>query len=149
MWVSRISHIRRLQIRHIPSRSRSLSAKLALAERNRPIERQAQLWPTLSTPCVSRPTLTWSQSEVKKIKAQLLNESRRRLGASKPLIDITPHEWEAIQAGAVSNKRLTDIIDNADIEKVKELALPVAKTQDDVDQALACTCAAQLRPHTG
>jgi hypothetical protein len=108
---------------------KTLSAKLALAERNRPIERQAQLLANTQYAMRKQANPDMEQSEVKKIKAQLLNESRRRLGASKPQIDITPHEWEAIQAGAVSNKRLTDIIDNADIEKVKELALPVAKTK--------------------
>jgi DNA invertase Pin-like site-specific DNA recombinase len=34
---------------------------------------------------------------------------------------------EAIQAGAISNNRLEDILKNADIDKVRELATPRAK----------------------
>lgn len=60
----------------------------------------------------------------KKLKNQALNEARIRTGAHKKRIDITPSEWEAIQAGAISASQLTDILNNADMDVVRELATP-------------------------
>jgi len=55
---------------------------------------------------------------------EALEEARRRTGAYKQRINITTKEWEAIQAGAVSNTTLTKILNNTDLDKVKELATP-------------------------
>jgi DNA-directed RNA polymerase specialized sigma24 family protein len=108
---------------------KSLSAKLTLAERNRPLERQAQLLANTQYAMRRQANPDMEPAEIKKIKAQLLNEARRRLGASKPLIEIEPNEWAAIQAGAISNKRLEDILNNADLDRVRELATPKAKAK--------------------
>ena len=43
-------------------------------------------------------------------------------------IDITDKEWEAIQAGAISEKTLKDILNNTDVDKLKERAMPRATT---------------------
>ena len=37
---------------------------------------------------------------------------------------ISDSEWAAIQAGAISNNKLTQILNNADLERVKQLATP-------------------------
>ena len=65
---------------------------------------------------------------LKKIKGQALEEARRRTGAKKQRIIITDREWEAIQNGAISNKRLSDILDNTDLDNVKKLATPRSAT---------------------
>ncbi len=49
---------------------------------------------------------------------------RTRTGAGKQRIEITQLEWDAIQAGAISNHKLTQILANADLESVRALATP-------------------------
>jgi DNA-binding CsgD family transcriptional regulator len=102
----------------------SLEAKLNLALRNAPLERQAQVLAnaTYSQKLQSNPDM--EPSEKKKIKAQALAEARIRTGARKQQIDITDSEWAAIQAGAISNNKLNQILNNADLDQVKRLATP-------------------------
>jgi hypothetical protein len=54
--------------------------------------------------------------DLKKIKWQALNTARVRVGAKKKDIDIEPKEWEAIQAGAITNNTLLQIINNTKLE---------------------------------
>ena len=39
-------------------------------------------------------------------------------------VDITEKEWKAIQAGAISNNKLSQILNNSDPDKVRDLATP-------------------------
>ena len=64
------------------------------------------------------------RTERKKIESQALEEARRRTGAKKELVDITDREWEAIQAGAITNHKLTQILANSNLDRVKALATP-------------------------
>ena len=61
------------------------------------------------------------------VEFQQLEIARKRTGAGKTMIEISDREWEAIQAGAVSNARLKDILKHTDIDKVKKLATPKPK----------------------
>jgi len=61
---------------------------------------------------------------LKKIKTQALNEGRNRTGAGKQRIEVTKQEWDAIQAGAISNTRLNDILRQADIDVIRSFATP-------------------------
>jgi hypothetical protein len=102
----------------------SLASKLALATRNSPLERQAN---TLANQAIRKrreanPDL--KGDTLNKVKFQELEKARDRLGAHKKLIEITPQEWAAIQAGAISNSQLHKILDNADLEVVRKLATP-------------------------
>lgn len=104
----------------------SLDAKLNVALRNAPLERQAQL---LANAVVSQKRATnpnMEPSEVKKLKGQALTEARIRTGAKKQRIEITDDEWAAIQAGAISTNKLNQILNNADLDVVKQLATPKA-----------------------
>ena len=62
--------------------------------------------------------------DLKKVKNQALAEARVRTGAKKNLVDITEREWEAIQAGAVTPSKLAQILQNANLDQVKQLATP-------------------------
>ena len=66
------------------------------------------------------------KGEEKKLRQQALSGARIRFGANKKdvQVSITPKEWEAIQAGAISNNMLKDILDNTDLDKVKQYAMP-------------------------
>ena len=102
----------------------SLSKKLETATLNAPRERQAQLLSNsvMEAKRLANPNLDKPQE--KKLKFQALTEARNRTGAKKQLIVIEPKEWEAIQAGAISNHRLTEILRHADMDAVRDLATP-------------------------
>jgi DNA-binding CsgD family transcriptional regulator len=102
----------------------ALTAKLRIAEKNRPLERQAQIIGNAAYQAKLRSNPNMDPTEKKRAKFIALEEARMRTGAGKELVEITPREWEAIQAGAVSNNRLRDILNNTDIDRVKELATP-------------------------
>jgi hypothetical protein len=60
----------------------------------------------------------------KKLKQIELNNARNSTGAGKERIVLTQSEWDAIQAGAVSNHTLEKILNHSDTESIKKLALP-------------------------
>jgi transposase len=105
----------------------SLSSKLNIALRNAPLERQAQILANAIVSQKRRANPEMDNAELKKIKAQALAEARTRTGAGKKRIDISDNEWNAIQAGAISNNKLDQILNNADLDKVKALATPKSR----------------------
>jgi hypothetical protein len=107
---------------------KSLDAKLNLALRNAPLERQAQLLANATLAMKKEANPGMDKDQLKKVKSQALTTSRIRTGAKKQQIDITPDEWAAIQAGAISNSKLNQILANTDLDRVKALATPRAAT---------------------
>lgn len=102
----------------------SLKAKLNIALRNAPVERNAQIIANAIVAQKRRANPDMDASELKKIKTKALNEARARTGAGKTRIRITDSEWAAIQAGAISHSELTKILDNADMDVVRAHATP-------------------------
>ena len=94
------------------------------AFKNKPLERQAQILANIIVNAKKADNPGMDKDQLKKIKGQALNSARDRVGAKKQRVIITPIEWEAIQAGAISNQKLSDILDNSDIDEVKKLATP-------------------------
>ena len=121
----------------------SLNAKLTRAIANKPAERQAQLLAgsMVKMEKAANPDLT--ASDIKKLKARSLENARKQVNAHKEKIVITDKEWEAIQAGAVSHNVLSQILSNADPDRVKDLALP--KTKQGISDAKATRAKALLR----
>ena len=107
----------------------SLRAKLNTALKNKPLERQAQAVAkgVLDAKRASNPDM--DADEAAKIESMALRTARQRLGADKAgsRVQPTPREWEAIQKGAVSNHFLEQVIANADIDYIKQLATPKVK----------------------
>lgn len=103
---------------------KTLNSKLTLAERNRPLERQAQLLGNAIVAAKKDSNPNMDGADLKKIKSQALDEARNRTGAKKTRIVITPDEWKAIQAGAISPSKLKSILMDADLDVVKKLATP-------------------------
>jgi len=102
----------------------TLNAKLNVALKNAPLERQAQILANSVVKAKRDANPDMEAAELKKIKGQALNEARIRTGARKQRVEITDSEWRAIQAGAISNHKLNQILDNADLDSVKQLATP-------------------------
>jgi DNA-binding NarL/FixJ family response regulator len=112
---------------------RSLDEKLNLALQNAPRERQARVLAqtTISMKRAANPDM--EKAELKKLQSMALEEARTRTGAKKDQIRITTEEWNAIQAGAISHHKLTEILKNADIESVKgHAAPPIPKLMNSV-----------------
>lgn len=106
----------------------SLVAKLNVAKKNRPLERRAQLLTAISVEQKRKANPDLSEKDVKKLKAKELARYRERVGAKREQIQITPKEWEAIQAGAVSDYRLGEILTETDLDVIKQYAIPKSTT---------------------
>lgn len=105
-----------------------LNSALNIALKNAPIERQAQLLANTVVSAKRHANPDMDASDLKKIKNQALTEARIRTGAKKQRIVISDREWEAIQAGAISASKLNAILNNADLDQIKQLATPRTPT---------------------
>jgi hypothetical protein len=103
---------------------KSLLSKLRIAEMNKPLERQAQSLGNVRVDAKKIANPGMEKAELKKLKGRELILARARMGASKQQIEITDREWEAIQSGAISSNRLSAILDNTNMDKIKQLATP-------------------------
>jgi DNA-binding CsgD family transcriptional regulator len=102
----------------------ALNAKLNIAKKNAPLERQAQLLAAAKIKAQRDANPSMDHAEVKKLRNVAITEARARTGAGKEQIKITADEWKAIQAGAISPSKLKDILDNSDSDTLKALATP-------------------------
>lgn len=106
---------------------KGLDDKLALALRQKPLERQAQVYANVTLKAKLQANPDMDKAEIKKLKTLALNEARNRVNAQKTRIKLTTAEWNAIQAGAISNHKLEQILDNMDDKDIKALATPREK----------------------
>jgi hypothetical protein len=102
----------------------ALNAKLASAIANRPLERQAQVYAneTVSAKKADYPDM--DDAQLKRVRFQALAQARDRTGAERTQVEISPQEWQAIQAKAISPSKLVTILDNTDVDNVRSLATP-------------------------
>lgn len=106
----------------------SLNNKLVDAKKNAPLERQAQALASKKVELIDQED-DLTKEEKKKEKNKALAYARIVTGAKKHQIYIEDKEWEAIQAGAVSDSNLREIWNNSDQDRAKELALPKERFQ--------------------
>lgn len=106
----------------------SLSAKLNVALKNAPRERQAQVIANATVSAKKQENPDMTPGEIKKVNQQALTSARTSVGAKREPIKVTDREWEAIQAGAISENKLTQIINNVDIDTLRQRATPRATT---------------------
>lgn len=106
----------------------SLSAKLNVSLKNAPKERQAQVIAKSTVDAKKKANPDMTKSEIKKASQQALTAARAKVGAERKSIKITDREWEAIQAGAISENKLFQIINNTDIDDLRKRATPRATT---------------------
>ena len=107
----------------------SLKAKLNEAYKNSPRERQAQILANEEVKAMRANDPDMTKDQLKKVKSAALNRARDTTGAIKKRITIGDREWEAIQAGAVSNNTLEKILNNTDIDIIKEKATPRSRRE--------------------
>jgi hypothetical protein len=126
----------------------ALNRDLNLALRNAPIERQAQILANTIVKIQKESNPDMDATSLRKVKAQALNEARARTGAKKQQIVFTDRQWEAIQAGAIAPTKLSAMLANADIDRVKELATPrstLMMTSSNISRAKAMFASGNTR----
>ena len=106
----------------------SLTSKLNIALKNAPRERQAQVMANSVVAAKKKDNPGMTKEEIKKASQQALSSARATVGAKRTPIVITDREWQAIQAGAISENKLTQIINHADIDVLRSYATPRATT---------------------
>lgn len=106
----------------------SLNAKLNVALKNAPRERQAQVIANATVAAKKQSNPDMSKAEIKKVSQQALTAARKQVGAERKAIEVTDREWEAIQSGAISENKLIQILNNVDTDKLKQRATPREST---------------------
>jgi hypothetical protein len=108
------------------SLDRKVNDALLNATKERVAQRKANV--EIAAKKANQPDMT--KEDERKIAQQAIRSARSSVGAiarRERNIDITAREWEAIQAGAVSESTLRKILNNSDPDKLRELATPKAK----------------------
>lgn len=107
----------------------SLMSKLNDAELNKIKERAAQRKAAVEVAAKKAADPNMKSGDIKKANQQAITKYRQEVGSKtrrERNIEITDKEWEAIQAGAISETHLKRILDNTDIDKLRERATPKA-----------------------
>ena len=110
----------------------SLLSKLNTALLNAPRERQAQRLANAEVQAKKKADPTLKPGDIKKASQQALSKYRMESGSvnrSNRAIKISDREWEAIQAGAISENVLKKILNNTDVDNLRERATPRTTTQ--------------------
>ena len=114
----------------------SLNDKLNTALLNTTRERAAQRKANAEVQSKKQAGQLTETSDIKKASQRALTKYRDEVGSvsrSKRSIVITDREWEAIQAGAISENKLKQILNNTDIDALRARATP--KTTNTLSQA--------------
>lgn len=106
----------------------SLDRKLNEAIKAAPLERQAMIRANVMLRAYKADNPGVDKSDLKKKKGQFLVAARQELGSTKKKIWFTPREWEAVQSGAISSNKLSKMLQNADMDEVKKMAMPRTTT---------------------
>lgn len=109
----------------------SLEYKLHNALLNTTRERAAQRMTNAEINAKKQANPDLSKSDLKKASQQALTKYRNEVGSTSRRdrnIKITDKEWEAIQAGAISENKLKQILNNTDIDHIRQLATPRSAT---------------------
>ena len=109
----------------------SLDRKLNEALLNAPRERLSQIKTSAEIKNKTAANPDMDKKSIKKASQQALTKHRDEVGSvarSKRSIKITDREWEAIQAGAISEAKLTKILANTDVDVLRQRATPRSYT---------------------
>ena len=114
----------------------SLMTKLNEALLNASRERAAQRMTAAEVKAKTDADPDMKPGDKKKISQQALTKYRQEVNSVSRRdrsINITDREWEAIQAGAISESQLTKILNNTDIDSLRQRATP--KSTNTLNQA--------------
>lgn len=115
----------------------SLEAKLNTALKNTVRERAAVRLASAEINAKKEADPDMKPGDLKKISQRSLSKYRSEVNSisrRERAIQITDKEWEAIQAGAISENKLKKILNNSDPATLRERAMPKAKNTLNVAQ---------------
>ena len=103
-----------------------LKAQINVARKAKPLERQAQVIANGVVDAKVRSNPDMSYKDRAKVAAMALKTARQRLGYDRNATRIrpTPLQYRAIQEGAVSQSMIDQILESADLDHLKSLAMP-------------------------
>lgn len=105
----------------------SLNNKLRNAELNAVREREATRRAASEIKRAQERNPDMTTGDLKKLSQRTMTKYREEVGSQsrrERSIQITDKEWEAIQAGAISNNKLERILNNSDPDSLRERAMP-------------------------
>lgn len=105
----------------------SLMSKLNTAQLNSVRERAAQRKANVKKDEAKEANPNIKKGDLQKVGQRALTSARDEVGSiarRDRSIQITDREWEAIQAGAISKTQLKKILDNTDVDVLRERATP-------------------------
>ena len=115
---------------------KDLDEKLDTAKKNAPRERAAQRLANAIVKAKKAADPDMTNEDIKKESQRALTNARASVGAvarKERNITITDREWEAIQAGAISENKLKQILNNTDADSLRQRAMP--KSTNALSQA--------------
>lgn len=103
-----------------------LKAQINVARKAKPLERQAQVIANGVVDAKVRSNPDMPYKDRAKVTAMALKTARQRLGYDRNATRIrpTPLQYRAIQEGAVSQSMIDQILESADLDHLKSLAMP-------------------------
>ena len=105
-----------------------LKSQLNIALKNAPRERKAQILAASVVKAKKDEYPDMTKKELKKESQRALTAARQKVGAHRTTISISDREWEAIQAGAISENLLSQILNHTDTKVIRERATPRTTT---------------------
>lgn len=102
----------------------SLLSKLKEVEVAKPLERRAQRYANAKLTEYKLANPSASKADVKRKGQQFLTQFRIQFNSKKPIIDISPKEYEAIQSGALADAIVSAIFKAADSKQLWNYAYP-------------------------
>lgn len=128
----------------------SLKDKYTTMLANKPKERKAMLIANANIKAKIQelgldPQNTEDKKEIKKISSVEMQRARDKVGASgqKSKVRFSDREWEAIQAGAISDNMLSKFLNSSDSDEIVKRAMP--KTTASLSSAKLTKARAMLR----
>lgn len=108
-----------------------LTSAVKLAQLNAPREREAQRIANAIVKAKVEDNDVTDKDEISKIRRAAISDARIQTGANgkETRITISDKEWEAIQAGAISDTTLKEVLRYADPDIVRERATPRTRTE--------------------
>lgn len=101
-----------------------LKVELNNAKKNAPRERQAQMFANQTIAARRQENPDMSDEEYKKLRGQSLNAGRDRAGALKQRVTFTDEQVKAINAGAISDSMLSELLKNSSSDHYRQVFTP-------------------------
>lgn len=103
---------------------KELNAEIKRARTNNPKERMAQALAYNMYSETFRQNPSMDAEHRGREKARCITKARSIVGAQKYEIKVTDKQWEAIQSGAISANKISQILNNTNMDKIKDRAMP-------------------------